>query len=265
MHIFFIGGGNMAEAIIASLLNKKVVSPSEIAVSDVLPARLDYLYEKYGVETCTNNLAGLSNADVVVLAVKPQILSQAMSDLKGKLTSQLVLSIVAGASLEKIRAGLGHKKIVRSMPNTPAQIGMGMTVWIAAPEVTKLQCGQARSILRVMGQEIKVDDEKYLDMATAVSGSGPAYFFYFIEAFIAAAEKLGWSSEDAAKMVIQTAAGAVELVQKSGKKPAELRKAVTSPGGTTAAAIAQMEKDNLTDLISRAVEAAHLRAQELGK
>lgn len=266
MHISFIGGGNMGEAIIASLLNKKVVSPAEVAVSDVNPARLDYLYEKYGVNTTGNNILALEEADVVVLAVKPQILAGVLTELKGKLkSSQLLLSIVAGAGIQKLRSGLGHAKIVRSMPNTPAQIGEGMTVWTATKEVTRLQKGQARSILRVMGQEIEVGNDDYIDMATAVSGSGPAYVFYFVESFIDAAEKLGWTPAEAEKLVVQTLNGAARLLQKSEKRPADLRRAVTSPGGTTAAAIAQLENDNFRDVLINAVAAAYTRAKELGK
>lgn len=265
MHVSFIGGGNMGEAIIASLLNKKVVSPAEVVVSDINLERLDYLYEKYGVNTTGKNVLALNEADVVLLAVKPQILATVMEELKGKLKySQLLLSIVAGAGTEKLRNGLDHKKIVRSMPNTPAQIGEGMSVWRATKEVTKLQKGQTRSILRVMGQEIEVSDEKYIDMATAVSGSGPAYVFYFIESFISAAEKLGWTTQDAEKLVMQTLQGSVHLLIKSGSRPAELRKAVTSPGGTTAAAIGQLEKENFRNIVGRAVEAAYNRAKELG-
>jgi pyrroline-5-carboxylate reductase len=266
MHIAFIGGGNMGEAIIASLLRKKVTSPAEITVSDVSPGRLDYLYEKYGVTTTANNSLAVAQADVIVLSVKPQILPGVLVEMKGKLkSSQLVLSIAAGVSIAKIRSGLDHKKIIRSMPNTPAQIGEGMTVWNATREVTKLQKGQARSILKLMGEEIEADDEKYLDMATAVSGSGPAYVFYFIEALAAAGVKVGLSPEVAGKLVMQTISGATHLLQKSGKTPADLRKAVTSPGGTTAAAIARFEEGDFAGLVAKAVEAAHNRAKELGK
>ena len=265
MHIAFIGGGNMGEAIMAALLHKRITSPAEITVSDVSPTRLDYLYEKYGVNTTANNVPGIAGADVVVLAVKPQILPAVLAEMSGALqTNQLLLSIVAGARIAKIRNGLKHKKIIRSMPNTPAQIGEGITVWTATEEVTQLQKGQARAILKVMGQEIEVDDEKYLDMATAVSGSGPAYVFYFVETFIQAAVKIGWSPEIAEKLVMQTLLGSAHLLHKSDKKPADLRRAVTSPGGTTAAAISRLEKEDYAAIMTGAVEAAYNRAKELG-
>jgi len=265
MKITFIGGGNMGEAIIAALLRKKVVTPDEINVSDVDPSRLDYLYERYGISTSTNNRTSIKEAEVVVLAVKPQILTAVLDELKGHLTpSQLVLSIIAGAGISKLRNGLNHRKIVRSMPNTPSQISEGMTVWTASPEVTKGQKGSARSILKVMGQEIEVDDEKYINMATAVSGSGPAYIFYFIESLIKAAEKLGFNCETAEKLAKQTVIGSVHLMQKSDKTPGELRRAVTSPGGTTAAALVTLDKDDFQGLIERAIKAAYDRAKELG-
>ena len=151
------------------------------------------------------------------------------------------------------------------MPNTPAQIGEGMTVWTATSEVTESQKTQAKAILGVMGQEIYVDDEKFIDMATAISGSGPAYVYYFVEAFIEAAIKVGFSADVAEKLVMQTLTGAINLLQKSDKSSAELRRNVTSPGGTTAAAIEQMEKGDFKLVIEQAVDAAYQRAKELGK
>lgn len=264
MKIAFIGGGNMGEAILAALLRKKVVTPEEITVSDVKLERLDYLYEKYGITTISNNIAAVNEAEIVIFAIKPQILPQILAEMKNCFKpSQFVLSIIAGARIATLRK-LGIRKIVRSMPNTPAQIGEGITVWTATREVTKTQKGIVRTILQVMGQEIEVDDEAYLDMATAVSGSGPAYVYYFVESFIDVAVKIGFSPEIAEKLVRQTVTGAVHLMQKSDKTPAELRKAVTSPGGTTAAAIAQFEKSEFTSLVSGAVKAALNRAKELG-
>jgi pyrroline-5-carboxylate reductase len=265
MKITFIGGGNMGEAILAALLLKKVVTPDEINVSDINPSRLDYLYEKYGVNTLGNNKISIRETEVVILAVKPQVLPAIMDEIKGHFKpSQLVLSIIAGVGIGKLRNGLDHRKIVRSMPNTPAQISEGITVWTATPEVTKAQKGTARAILKVMGQEIEVNDEKYLDMATAVSGSGPAYIFYFVESLIKAAEKLGLTSEIAEKLVKQTIIGSVHLMQKSDKTPGELRRAVTSPGGTTAAALMILDTENYQGLIERAITAAYNRARELG-
>jgi pyrroline-5-carboxylate reductase len=265
MKISFIGGGNMGEAILAALLRKKVVTPDEINVSDVDTSRLNYLYEKYGINALSSNRISIKDVEVVVLAVKPQILPVVMKELKGQFKqSQLVISIIAGVGISKLRNGLDHRKIVRSMPNTPSQISEGLTVWMPTHEVTKAQKGTARAIIRVMGPEIEVNDEKYIDMATAVSGSGPAYIFYFIELLIKAAEKLGFNSDIAETLAKQTIIGAVHLMQKSDKTPAELRRAVTSPGGTTAAAIKVLDNEDFPGLIDRAVAAAYNRAKELG-
>jgi len=266
MRISLVGGGNMGEAIIAALLKRKVLIPDNITASDINPQRLEYLKHQYGIFVTENNSMAIRTSDVVILAIKPQNMKEILDELKNSFTeNQLVLSIVAGASIEKISLGLNHTKIVRAMPNTPARIGKGVTVWTASDGVSKLQKSRAKSILKVMGNELYVEDEKLLDMATAVSGSGPAYVFYFIEAFIDAAKKLGWPPEEAKKLVINTIYGAVSLLQKSGQRPDELRKAVTSPGGTTAAAIAQLEKDGFTEIIARAVEAAYQRSRELSK
>ena len=266
MRVTFIGGGNMGEAIMGALLRKKVVTPEEITVSDISPTRLDDLFDKLGVNVTLNNSFAVTGAEVIILAVKPQVLSAVLEELNGKLApSQLVLSIVAGAATARLRKGLGHAKIIRSMPNTPAQIGEGITVWKSTREVTKTQKGIARAVFNVMGMEIEVADEKYLDMATAVSGSGPAYVFYFVESLIEAAVKLGFSRDNAVILVLQTVNGSIHLMQKSDKTPAELRKAVTSPNGTTFAAITRLEKDDFQGLLYKAIEAAYSRAKELGK
>ena len=266
MKISFIGGGNMGEAILKAIIANKMAAPAEICVSDVSEDRRHYLKKEYKVSVTMDNLAAVKDAEIIVLAVKPQALHSVLTELNNKLkAAQLILSIIAGATINKIVGGLNHERIIRSMPNTPAQTGEGMTVWTATPAVTTTQKKQAKAILGVMGQELFVDDEKYLDMATAVSGSGPAYVFYFVEAFVDAAVKIGWTPEAAEKLALQTLVGATNLLQKSGKKPADLRKAVTSPGGTTAAAIEQLEKGNFKLLVTQAVEAALKRAKELGK
>jgi pyrroline-5-carboxylate reductase len=266
MKIAFIGGGNMGEAILAAVVSKGLSKPQEITVSDVSEARCNYLKEKFRVVVTLDNRSAVTNAEIIILAIKPQILSAVLSDLNQHIKpGQLVLSIIAGARIKTISDGLNHQKVVRSMPNTPAQIGEGITVWTANPEVTESQKKQAKAILGVMGQEIYVDDEKFLDMATAVSGSGPAYVYYFVESLIEAAVKQGFPADVAEKLVMQTLAGTAHLLQKSGKKPAELRRAVTSPGGTTAAAIAQLEKGDFKRLIIQAIDAAYRRARELGR
>ncbi len=256
----------MGEAILAALISRGLSTPQNIAVSDVSEARRQYLQQKYKVSVTADNRAAVEKADIVVLAIKPQTLAGVMPELNGRLKpGQLVLSIIAGARINTLKEGLNHQAIVRSMPNTPAQVGEGMTVWTATPEVTPVQKQQATAILGVMGREIYFDDEKYLDMATAVSGSGPAYFFYFVECLIEAAMQIGLAPDVATALVLQTMHGSAHLIEKSGKSPAELRQIVTSPGGTTAAALRRMEEGGFAGLVSQAVKAAYERAKELGK
>jgi pyrroline-5-carboxylate reductase len=261
----FIGGGAMGEAMLAAVLQKGLARPQDVRVSDVKPERRQLLKETYGVVVTDDNVSAVAQADVIVLAIKPQNLAEALPGLKGRLKAeQLVLSIIAGAKIDTLCQGLDHHPVVRVMPNTPAQVGEGVSVWTATREVTGRQKEQARAILASMGREIYMEDEKYLDKATAISGSGPAYFFLFIEALVDAAEEIGLPREVAGEMVLQTMLGSGHLLQKSGGSPAELRRMVTSPGGTTSAALQEFESGNLKDLVHRAVIAAYRRAQELG-
>ncbi len=265
MKIAFIGGGNMAEAILSAIIRQKLAASTDITVSDIDAAKLANLEQKYKVKTTGSNAGAVEGKEIVVLAVKPQVLADVMTGLKGKLqANQMVISIIAGKSIKTIGEGLGHHCIVRSMPNTPAQIGEGMTVWTATPQVNAQQKKAAAGVLGGMGAEIYVDDEKYLDMATAVSGSGPAYVFLFVEAMTDAAIKLGFTPEAAQKLVMQTLLGASHLLQKSGQSPQELRRRVTSPGGTTAEAIATFEKGGFAELVAQAVRAAYEKAKKLG-
>ena len=255
----------MGEAMLSALLGKHLVASGSITVSDISPERCKYLEEEYGVTVTDDNRQAVAGADVAVLAVKPQNLAEVMAKLKGALTpEQLVLSIIAGARLDTICQGLGHRAVVRAMPNTPAQIGKGMTVWTTTDEVTGQQREWASSILGVMGHEIAVDSEDQIDMATAVSGSGPAYLFFFVEALVDAAVQLGLPLEMAQELVLTTVLGSGHLIEESGKGPAELRRTVTSPGGTTAEALRKLEQGNFPDLIARAVRAAYERAKQLG-
>ncbi|MBI4285447.1 MAG: pyrroline-5-carboxylate reductase [Chloroflexi bacterium] len=266
MRLAFIGGGNMGEALLAAVLGKGIAAPAAIVISDVAEARRQHLLDKYAVSVTPDNRAAIQDRDIVLLAIKPQNLSAVMSELRGKLRpAQLVLSIVAGARISAIARGLDHKCIVRTMPNTPAQIGEGITVWTATSEVTAEQKGWVRAIMGATGQEIYVEDEKYLDMATAVSGSGPAYVFLFVECLVEAAVNIGLPREIAEALVLRTLSGSAHLIEKSGKTPAELRRMVTSPGGTTAEAIAHFEKGGFASLVSEAVQAAHEKAKKLGE
>lgn len=261
----FIGPGVMAEAMIVGLLNKKLAAPKNILAAGPRPERGEELQRKYGIRTTTDNAAAARAADVIVLSVKPQRLSEVMRGIKGIPPDGLVLSIVAGAPIEKIRSGLKHKPIVRSMPNTPGQIGQGITVWTASKEVTDEQRGLARTILSALGDEIFVEDENYLDMATALSGSGPAYVFLFMEALIDAGVHMGFPRRIAEQLVLQTIKGAAAFYEQAKLHPAALRNQVTSPGGTSAEALYYLEKAGLRTAISRAVWAAYQRSLELGK
>jgi pyrroline-5-carboxylate reductase len=266
MKIAFIGGGNMGEALLAAMLGKKLSVAKDITVSDVAETRRQYLAQKYAVAVSANNIETINGKDIILLAIKPQTLPAVMTELKGHLKpNQLVVSIIAGARIAKLGQGLEHKSIVRSMPNTPAQIGEGITVWTATKDVTEQQKKTAGIILGAMGKEFYVSDEGWLDMATAVSGSGPAYLFYFIEAMTDAAVKIGLPLDMAKEMVIGTVLGAAHLVKQSGKEPAELRRMVTSPGGTTAEAITTFEKDGFSELVYRAIKAAYEKSQKLGQ
>lgn len=262
----FIGGGAMGEAILSAILDQGLSQPRGVCVSDVSESRRQYLEQKYGVAVTSDNRLASAKRDVVILAIKPQHSAEVLAGLSGCLQpNQLVLSIIAGTRIDTLCQGLNHRHIVRAMPNTPAQIGEGMSAWTATPEVTDRQKSWARSILGVMGKEIYFDDEKYLDMATAVSGSGPAYFFLFVDSLIESAVDIGLPPEVAEVLVLQTMLGSGHLIQKTGKSPAELRRMVTSPGGTTAAALRQFEKGEFSNLVRQAVTAAFHRAKELGR
>lgn len=265
MKIAFIGGGNMGEALLSRILEQKLSTREAIFVSDASEPRRQYLEKIYHVNTTNSNRSAAAVSEVILLAVKPQNLTQVMAELKGQLkASQLVLSIIAGVRIDTLRDDLSHNSIVRAMPNTPAQIGEGITVWTATSEVSLKQKEWAQVTLGSIGQEIVVDDEKYLDMATAVSGSGPAYFFLFAETLADAAVSIGLPREMAEKLVLQTMLGSGQLLQKSGKPPAELRRMVTSPGGTTAEAVTAFEKGAFSELVRQAVTAAYDKAKQLG-
>jgi pyrroline-5-carboxylate reductase len=268
--ITFIGSGAMAEAMISGLLRQKLARPEDLSASDIHQERVQELHEKYGVLPFTDNLQASKDADVVVLSVKPQKLTNVLDSLKGAIpTGAVVLSIVAGATIEKISRGLGHSAVVRSMPNTPAQIGEGITVWIADRSVSQAQKETARTILSAFGEEINVDDENYLDMATALSGTGPAYVFIFMEAMIDAGVHMGFSRRVSEQLVVQTLRGSVDyyqiINQKASVHVAALKNQVTSPGGTTAEALYYLEKAGFRTAISRAIWAAYQRSLELGR
>jgi pyrroline-5-carboxylate reductase len=265
--IAFVGPGVMAEAMVAGLINQKVVPAESIVASGPSKARLEELGDRFGIRSVSDNATAVEDADVVVLAVKPQRLDHVMAGLRGSVqSSAMVLSIVAGATIEKISTGLDHDVIVRSMPNTPAQIGEGITVWTVAEAVSGAQKETAREILTAFGDEVFLDEERFLDMATALSGTGPAYVFLFMEAMVDAGVHLGFSRRVAEILVAKTVRGSVDFYSNPDDPLhlARLRNQVTSPGGTSAAALYYLEKAGFRTAISRAVWAAYERSRELG-
>lgn len=264
--IAFVGPGMMAEAMVNGLLQKQVVEAESVILSGPRPNRLEYLHSEYGVGTTTDNQEAAGQASVVVLSVKPQSLPEVLDELQGVVPDQaLVLSIIAGATLENLTRGLLHPAVVRAMPNTPAQVGEGITVWTATPEVTDQQRVQAAGVLGAFGQELLVEDEDYLDMATALSGTGPAYVYLFMEAMVDAGVHLGFPRRIAEQLVVQTIRGSVAYYDHSPRHMARLRNEVTSPGGTSAAALYYLDKAGFRTALSRAIWAAYERSVELGK
>lgn len=255
----------MAEAIIAGLLRGKLVQPRQIVGSEPRAERRAEIESGYGVRMVASNLEAAAQADVILLSVKPQTLTKVGHELGGHLRpNQLVASIVAGATCKVLTSLLDHQEVVRSMPNTPAQIGRGMTVWYATPEVTDEQRDQARVLLLALGTELQVEDERFVEMATAVSGTGPAYVFLVMEALIDAAVHLGFPRHIAHDLVIETLEGSTAFAKVTAQHPAVLRNMVTSPGGTSAAAIHELESGRLRTVLSEAVWASYRRTVELG-
>lgn len=264
--IAFIGGGAMAEAMISGLVGKQLLPSNQIIVSDPLAVRREFLAETFGIETTSHNQSAIHNADVVMLAVKPQYFAEAAKDLDVQLAvDSLVISIMAGVTIETMQKLLTHRQVVRSMPNTPAQIGQGMTVYTTSAEVSDEQKAVTQAVLSSCGEAVVVGAESYLDAATAVSGSGPGYMFLIMEAMIDAAVQLGFARPIAEKLVLQTMAGSAAYAQASDKHVAQLRNQVTSPAGTTAAGLHAMEKGNIRAVLAEGIFAAHKRSIELGK
>jgi pyrroline-5-carboxylate reductase len=263
--IAFVGSGVMAEAMIKGLLRRGLVTPRQIVASGPRPERGQELFDRYDVHITTDNVEAATGADIVVLSVKPQVLCRVLEELGGHVDPKaLVLSIVAGAKTDTIRRLLNVPAVVRVMPNTPAQIGMGISVWTATLATTESQRGQALTILQALGEEVYVDDEEYLDMATALSGTGPAYVFLLMEAMVDAGVHLGFSRHVSERLVIETLRGSVEYARQTSRHLATLRNQVTSPGGTSAEAIYHLEKGGLRTVLSRAIWAAYQRSRVLG-
>jgi pyrroline-5-carboxylate reductase len=271
--IAFVGVGVMAEAIAAGLLRKGLVKAEQIVGSHPRVARREELYAKYAIQMFEANRDAVeagypesqSAGSLVILGVKPQRLSKVLDELKGSVhQDQVVVSIVAGAKIETIADELLHAAVVRTMPNTPAQIGEGVTAWTSSAAVDELQESQVSALLEALGKTVRVENERQIDMATALSATGPTYIFLVMEALIDAGVHMGFSRHVAQELVQQTMLGSVLFARESHKHPAELRNMVTSPGGTSAAAIYQMEKGSLRTVLSKAVWAAFQRAEALG-
>lgn len=262
----FVGGGNMAEAIIRSLLDAGLCLASDICVSDIRRERLAHLRNTFGVETSDANGDCIGPSHIVVLAIKPQNMAAVLEDIAGAGASgKLVISIAAGVTTAAIERALGDETaVVRVMPNTPALIGEGMSIWAKGSRVGERDVENARSILSALGKELEVGEE-LMNAATALSGSGPAYVFYLIEAMEKAGVELGFSAEQALPIATQTVIGAARLVETSGVHPEELRRRVTSPGGTTAAALKVLEEKGVKKSFIAAIKAACARADELSR
>lgn len=261
----FIGSGTMAEAMIKGLLRQELVTPERITASGPRPERGTELAERYGVRWSVDNREATADRDIVILSAKPQVVWSVLPEVQVTLHPRaLVLSIAAGVCIQTLVDGLTHAFVVRAMPNTPAQIGEGITVWTATPEVDQTKHSQTRAILGALGEEVYVDDEVFLDMATALSGTGPAYVLLFMEAMIDAGVHLGFSRRIAEKLVMKTMQGTVAYAQRSPRHPATLRNEVTSPGGTSAEALYYLEKGGLRTVLSKAIWAAYQRSMALG-
>jgi pyrroline-5-carboxylate reductase len=264
MHTGFIGCGVMGEALLKNLIRRGICKASDISISDISAARREHLHKTYTVNVVRSNLEAIKNANVIILAIKPQDATAAMQELKNKLkTPQLVISIMAGITLDSLAKGLAYVKIVRCMPNMPAQIGEGITAWVAAAEVTAAQKKLAGKILSAMGEEIMLGHEKYMNMATAISGCGPAYIYLFIETLIDAGVHIGLTRAVAEKLAVETTIGSARSIKVLQKHPAELRNMVTSPGGITAEGLLQLESGGLRSLILKAVIAAYEKAHKM--
>lgn len=260
-----VGSGVMAEAMIAGLLRGNLVAPSRVVASHPRAERREALARTHGIRTVASNVDAVEHADVIILAVKPQMLGRVGREIGPHLRrGQLVLSVLAGPTTTALVSTLGHDQVVRAMPNTPARIGNGMTVWYATPATTDEQRAQAKALLGALGAELEVEDEKWVAMATAVSGTGPTYVFLVMEALIDAAVHLGFPRHVAHDLVIETLEGSTRFAKQSGDHPAVLRNMVTSPAGTSAAALHELESGRLRTVLSEAVWAAFRRTVELG-
>ena len=266
MKVAFIGGGTMAEAILRGVLDAQVAAPTDVAIGEPRPERRQFLSSEFGVQAHQGNLDAVKEADLLILAIKPQDLPVIFQELGERLRpEQAVVSIIAGAKMSTLSKGLSHESIIRVMPNTPAQIGQGMSMWTCSRQVSDQHREFTRSIVSTVGKEIYVDDEKYMDMATALSASGPAYVFMIIEALIDAGVYVGLPRDMARTMALQTVYGSTQMVMETGRHPADLKDMVVSPGGTTAEGLQVLERAGVPAAIVDAVNAAFQKSIKLGQ
>lgn len=265
LRIAIIGPGIMGETLLNGLFTNQTRFPKRVAVGGPHIQHLEQIKQKFQVDIFTDNGLAVKDADLVILAIKPQRFSQVSKVIKGKMNPDaLVISIIAGISLDRIKDELDHEFCIRAMPNTPARIGQGITVWAATGQTNDKQKEIARELFQRLGEEIYVEDEAYLNMATALSGTGPAYVYLFMEAMIDAGVHMGFPRRIAEQLVVKTIQGSVEFYRENQQHPAKLRNDVTSPGGTSAEALYYLEKAGFRTAISRAVWAAYERSKELG-
>ena len=261
-----IGAGMMGSAIITGIVKNNVLKAEEIYVSDPDTERMLSLRDRLGVNTADSNEEAVKQADAVLIAVKPQFLEGALQSVRNSISPDaLIMSIVAGVPTGRFQEELGHDRVIRIMPNTPAQISEGVCGWYAAGSVTDDQRELARGILSALGTQFEVKRESDLDLVTAVSGSGPAYVYLFIESMVDAAVQMGLPRPLAEKIVLQTVYGSAAYMKHAGKHPVILKNEVTSPGGTTAAALAAMEKEGLRTAVTEGMLACLAKTRELGK
>ena len=263
--VVFIGAGNMAEAIVSGMVAGGFCAPEKIIMTDIRPERLADLEREYGVSTSTDNSV-VKNAEIVVLAVKPQVMAEVLKGIMTVLRKEtLIISIAAGIPTAKIEAALGGKRrVVRVMPNTPALVGQGASAIAAGANADEADLAVTETILGCVGLTVRVKEEE-LDAVTALSGSGPAYVFYLLEGMLAAADKMGLDKETARRLALKTVEGAARLMEDTGEAADVLRTKVSSKGGTTEAAIRSMDEAGVKDAVIQALLAAQRRSIELSK
>ena len=264
--IGFVGAGVMAEVMIAGLLDEGVMAPQRVMASNRRAERSQELADRYGIETTTDNAAVASQADVVVLSVKPQTLAKVLKELEGTVKPDAtVLSIVAGARTGVLQRGLAHDQVARCMPNLPCRVRKGMTVWSAPQDTPASHVERIEAVLGVMGGVIRVSDESHVDRATAVNGTGPAIVAQFVKAMLEAAAYIGESRPVAKETVLATLAGTAQMIRDSDVHVAELIDEVTSPGGTTSRALQVLKQGRFSAVLTESVDAAYQRTLELGE